>query len=229
NPDETPDIFAEGVLEILPDGYGFLRSARYNYLPAPDDFYVSPLQITAFSLKTGDTISGQVNPPLKRGGYFTLVELETVNSELPDSEHKRRAFLELRRLEPCERLKLETTRENLCGRVLDLMTPLGKGHFCFVAGPRYSGQKLLLESIVSSISINHAELMIIVVLLDEDPEEGATMARCLRAQVVFSTRNESPARHVQLSEMVMERAKRLVEQKRDVVILLNSITHLASA
>src|SRR5262249_8199782 len=159
----------------------------------------------------------------------TLLKIEAVNFESPHSGLKQREFQELSKVEPRERLRLETTRENLCGRVLDLMTPVGKGHLCLVAGPRYSGQKLILQSIVSSISINHPEVVIIVVLLDGDPEEGATMARCLRAQVVFSPWNESPARHVQLSEMVMERAKRLVEQKHDVVILLDSISHLASA
>jgi transcription termination factor Rho len=229
NPNEVPRNFSEGVLEILPDGHGFLRSAEHNYLPARDDIYVSPLQISTFTLKTGDTISGQVNLPLKRGGYFTLVDIEAVNAESPHPKHRRREFQELSRLEPCERLKLETTRENLCGRVLDLMTPLGKGHLCLIPGPRHSGKKLLLESIISSIAINDPDVVVTALLLHEDPEGGATMARCLRGQVVFATSKESPARHLQLAEMVIEKAKRLVEKKRDVVILLDSITHLASA
>jgi transcription termination factor Rho len=229
NPNEVPRNFAEGVLEILPDGHGFLRSAKFNYLPARDDIYVSPLQITTFTLKTGDTISGQVNPPLKRGGYFTLVHIEAVNSESPHPRDRRREFQELRRLEPCERLKLETTRENLCGRVLDLMTPVGKGHLCLISGPRHSGKKLLLESTINSIAINHPDVVVTALMLHEDPEDGAAMARCFRGQVMFATSEESPARHLQLAEMVIEKAKRLVEQKRDVVILLDSITHLASA
>src|SRR5450631_1531091 len=203
-------IFAEGVLEILPDGYGFLRSPDYNYLPGPDDIYVSPSQIRKFDLKTGDTISGQVRPPHEGEKYFALVKIEAVNFESPDEARNKILFDNLTPLYPQERLKLETTRENISARVMDLLTPRGKGQRGLIVSPPRAGKTMLLQ-------------------IDERPEEVTDMQRSVKGEVISSTFDEPAARHVQVAEMVIEKAKRLVEHKRDVVILLDSVTRLARA
>ena len=222
-------IFAEGVLEILPDGYGFLRSPDYNYLPGPDDIYVSPSQIRKFDLKTGDTISGQVRPPHEGEKYFALVKIEAVNFESPDEARNKILFDNLTPLYPQERLKLETVRENLSARVMDLLTPLGKGQRGLIVSPPRAGKTMLLQNVANSITTNHPEVVLIVLLIDERPEEVTDMQRSVKGEVISSTFDEPAARHVQVAEMVIEKAKRLVEHKRDVVILLDSITRLARA
>ena len=222
-------IFAEGVLEILPDGYGFLRSPDYNYLPWPDDIYVSPSQIRKFDLKTGDTISGQVRPPHEGEKYFALVKIEAVNFESPDEARNKILFDNLTPLYPQERLKLETTRENISARVMDLLTPLGKGQRGLIVSPPRAGKTMLLQNVANSITANHPEVVLMVLLIDERPEEVTDMQRSVKGEVISSTFDEPAARHVQVAEMVIEKAKRLVEHKRDVVILLDSITRLARA
>jgi transcription termination factor Rho len=222
-------IFAEGVLEILPDGYGFLRSPDYNYLPGPDDIYVSPSQIRKFDLKTGDTISGQVRPPHEGEKYFALVKIEAVNFESPDEARNKILFDNLTPLYPQERLKLETTRENSSARVMDLLTPLGKGQRGLIVSPPRAGKTMLLQNVANSITANHPEVVLMVLLIDERPEEVTDMQRSVKGEVISSTFDEPAARHVQVAEMVIEKAKRLVEHKRDVVILLDSITRLARA
>ena len=222
-------IFAEGVLEILPDGYGFLRSPDYNYLPGPDDIYVSPSQIRKFYLKTGDTISGQVRPPHEGEKYFALVKIEAVNFESPDEARNKILFDNLTPLYPQERLKLETTRENSSARVMDLLTPLGKGQRGLIVSPPRAGKTMLLQNVANSITTNHPEVVLMVLLIDERPEEVTDMQRSVKGEVISSTFDEPAARHVQVAEMVIEKAKRLVEHKRDVVILLDSITRLARA
>ncbi len=222
-------IFAEGVLEILPDGYGFLRSPDYNYLPGPDDIYVSPSQIRKFDLKTGDTISGQVRPPHEGEKYFALVKIEAVNFESPDEARNKILFDNLTQLYPQERLKLETVRENVSARVMDLLTPLGKGQRGLIVSPPRAGKTMLLQNVANSITANHPEVVLMVLLIDERPEEVTDMQRSVKGEVISSTFDEPAARHVQVAEMVIEKAKRLVEHKRDVVILLDSITRLARA
>ena len=222
-------IFAEGVLEILPDGYGFLRSPDYNYLPGPDDIYVSPSQIRKFDLKTGDTISGQVRPPHEGEKYFALVKIEAVNFESPDEARNKILFDNLTPLYPNERLKLETVRENISARVMDLLTPLGKGQRGLIVSPPRAGKTMLLQNVANSITANHPEVVLMVLLIDERPEEVTDMQRSVKGEVISSTFDEPAARHVQVAEMVIEKAKRLVEHKRDVVILLDSITRLARA
>jgi len=222
-------IFAEGVLEILPDGYGFLRSPDYNYLPGPDDIYVSPSQIRKFDLKTGDTISGQVRPPHEGEKYFALVKIEAVNFESPDEARNKILFDNLTPLYPQERLKLETSRENVSARVMDLLTPLGKGQRGLIVSPPRAGKTMLLQNVANSITTNHPEVVLMVLLIDERPEEVTDMQRSVKGEVISSTFDEPAARHVQVAEMVIEKAKRLVEHKRDVVILLDSITRLARA
>jgi transcription termination factor Rho len=222
-------IFAEGVLEILPDGYGFLRSPDYNYLPGPDDIYVSPSQIRKFDLKTGDTISGQVRPPHEGEKYFALVKIEAVNFESPDEARNKILFDNLTPLYPQERIKLETSRENSSARVMDLLTPLGKGQRGLIVSPPRAGKTMLLQNVANSITANHPEVVLMVLLIDERPEEVTDMQRSVKGEVISSTFDEPAARHVQVAEMVIEKAKRLVEHKRDVVILLDSITRLARA
>jgi transcription termination factor Rho len=222
-------IFAEGVLEILPDGYGFLRSPDYNYLPGPDDIYVSPSQIRKFDLKTGDTISGQVRPPHEGEKYFALVKIEAVNFESPEEARNKILFDNLTPLYPEERVKLETVRENISARVMDLLTPLGKGQRGLIVSPPRAGKTMLLQNVANSITTNHPEVVLIVLLIDERPEEVTDMQRSVKGEVISSTFDEPAARHVQVAEMVIEKAKRLVEHKRDVVILLDSITRLARA
>src|SRR6202789_4059311 len=222
-------IFAEGVLEILPDGYGFLRSPDYNYLPGPDDIYVSPSQIRKFDLKTGDTISGQVRPPHEGEKYFALVKSEAVNFESPDHARNKILFDNLTPLYPQERLKLETTRENVSARVMDLLTPLGKGQRGLIVSPPRAGKTMLLQNVANSITTNHPEVVLMVLLIDERPKEVTDMQRSVKGEVISPPFDEPAARHVQVAEMVIEKAKRLVEHKRDVVILLDSITRLARA
>ena len=222
-------IFAEGVLEILPDGYGFLRSPDYNYLPGPDDIYVSPSQMRKFDLKTGDTISGNVRPPHEGEKYFALVKIEAINFESPEETRNKILFDNLTPLYPQERVKMETVRENISGRVMDLLTPVGKGQRGLIVAPPRTGKTMLLQSIANSITTNHPEVALIVLLIDERPEEVTDMQRSVKGEVISSTFDEPAARHVQVAEMVIEKAKRLVEHKRDVVILLDSITRLARA
>jgi transcription termination factor Rho len=222
-------IFAEGVLEILPDGYGFLRSPDYNYLPGPDDIYVSPSQIRKFDLKTGDTVSGQVRPPHEGEKYFALVKIEAVNFESPDEARNKILFDNLTPLYPQERIKLETARENASARVMDLLTPIGKGQRGLIVSPPRAGKTMLLQNVANSITTNHPEVVLIVLLIDERPEEVTDMQRSVKGEVISSTFDEPAARHVQVAEMVIEKAKRLVEHKRDVVILLDSVTRLARA
>ena len=222
-------IFAEGVLEILPEGFGFLRSPDYNYLPGPDDIYVSPSQIRRFDLRTGDTTSGQVRPPKEGENYFALVKIDAVNFESPEEARNKIFFDNLTPLYPQDRIKLETTREALSGRVMDLLTPLGKGQRGLIVSPPRTGKTMLLQSIANSITTNHPEVTLIVLLIDERPEEVTDMQRSVHGEVISSTFDEPAARHVQVAEMVIEKAKRLVEHRRDVVILLDSITRLARA
>jgi transcription termination factor Rho len=222
-------IFAEGVLEILPDGYGFLRSPDYNYLPGPDDIYVSPSQIRKFDLKTGDSISGSVRSPHEGEKYFALVKIEAINFESPEETRNKILFDNLTPLYPQERLKLETTREAISGRVMDLLTPIGKGQRGLIVAPPRTGKTMLLQAIANSITTNHPEVVLIVLLIDERPEEVTDMQRSVKGEVISSTFDEPAARHVQVAEMVIEKAKRLVEHKHDVVILLDSITRLARA
>src|SRR6266567_3335658 len=222
-------IFAEGVLEILPDGYGFLRSPDYNYLPGPDDIYVSPSQIRKFDLKTGDSISGNVRPPHEGEKYFALVKIEAINFESPEETRNKILFDNLTPLYPQERIKMETVREAVSGRVMDLLTPVGKGQRGLIVAPPRTGKTMLLQSIANSVTSNHPEVVLIVLLIDERPEEVTDMQRSVKGEVISSTFDEPAARHVQVAEMVIEKAKRLVEHKRDVVILLDSITRLARA
>ena len=222
-------IFSEGVLECLPDGFGFLRAPEYNYLPGPDDVYVSPSQIRRFDLRTGDTISGQIRPPKEGERYFALIKVDAINFEPPEEARNKIFFDNLTPLYPNQRLKLETVRENYSGRVMDLLTPIGKGQRGLIVSPPRTGKTMLLQSIANSITTNHAEVTLIVLLIDERPEEVTDMQRSVRGEVISSTFDEPATRHVQVAEMVIEKAKRLIEHKRDVVILLDSITRLARA
>jgi len=222
-------IFSEGVLETLPDGFGFLRAPDYNYLPGPDDIYVSPSQIRKFDLRTGDTISGQIRPPKEGERYFALIKVEAVNFEHPDMARDKIFFDNLTPLYPEERIKLETEQEGLSARVMDLMTPIGKGQRgLIVAAPR-TGKTMLLQTLAHSLEVNHPECVLIVLLIDERPEEVTDMQRSVKGEVISSTFDEPAQRHVQVAEMVIEKAKRLVEHKKDVVVLLDSITRLARA
>lgn len=221
-------VFSEGVLETLPDGFGFLRAPEYNYLPGPDDIYVSPSQIRKFALSTGDTVSGQVRPPKEGERYFALIKVEAINFEHPEVARERTFFANLTPLFPSEKIKLETT-ENLTGRVMDLMVPIGKGQRGLIVSPPRAGKTMILQSIAHSIEKNHPEIILIVLLIDERPEEVTDMTRSVNGEVVSSTFDEPATRHVQVAEMVLEKAKRLVEHGKDVVILLDSITRLARA
>jgi transcription termination factor Rho len=222
-------IFGGGVLEILPDGFGFLRAPDYNYLPGPDDIYVSPSQIRRFNLRTGDTISGQIRPPKEGERYFALLKVELVNFEDPSVARDKILFDNLTPLYPDGRLNLETDAKNFSARVMDLMTPIGMGQRgLIVAAPR-TGKTMLLQNIANSIATNHPEVVLIVLLIDERPEEVTDLERSVKAEVISSTFDEPPQRHIQVAEMVLEKAKRLVEHKRDVVILLDSITRTARA
>lgn len=222
-------ITSEGVLEVLPDGYGFLRSPGYNYLPSPDDIYVSPSQIKKFFLRTGDTIRGQVRPPKDQERFFALLKVETINYLPPENIRERTIFDNLTPLYPNERIKLERQPNEYSMRVVDLLCPIGKGQRGLIVSPPKSGKTILLQQIANSITTNHPEIKLIVLLIDERPEEVTDMERSVKAEVVASTFDEPPDRHVQVADMVLEKAKRLVEAKQDVVILLDSITRLARA
>ena len=222
-------IYGEGVLEILPDGFGFLRAPDSNYLPGPDDIYISPSQIRRFNLRTGDTVSGQIRPPKDTERYFALLKVEQVNHEDPEISREKILFDNLTPLYPNKRVKLETSDDNLSSRVMDLMTPLGRGQRGLIVAPPRTGKTMLLQNIANSVSANHKEIHKIVLLIDERPEEVTDMQRNVDAEVISSTFDEPQQRHVQVAEMVIEKAKRLVEHKRDVLILLDSITRLARA
>jgi transcription termination factor Rho len=222
-------IFSEGVLEVLPDGFGFLRAPEYCYLPGPDDIYVSPSQIRKFDLRTGDTISGQIRPPKEDERYFALIKVDAVNFEPPDRSKEKIFFDNLTPLYPQDRIRLETISDNLSTRVLDLMDPLGKGQRALIVAAPRTGKTMLLQAIANAITTNHPEVVLIVLLIDERPEEVTDMQRSVHGEVISSTFDEPADRHVQVAEMVLEKAKRLVEHKKDVVILLDSITRLARA
>ncbi len=222
-------IFSEGVLEVLPDGFGFLRAPDYNYLAGPDDIYVSPSQIRKFDLHTGDTVAGQIRPPKEGERYFALIKVEAVNFEPPARGKERIFFENLTPLYPQEKIKLEADPENLTTRVMDLMTPLGKGQRALIVAAPRTGKTMVLQAIANSITTNHPEIYLIVLLIDERPEEVTDMQRSVRGEVISSTFDEPAQRHVQVAEMVIEKAKRLVEHKKDVVILLDSVTRLARA
>ncbi len=222
-------IFGEGVLEILPDGFGFLRAPDANYLPGPDDIYVSPSQIRRFNLRTGDTVSGQIRPPKEGERYFALLKVSEVNFENPAVARDKTLFDNLTPLYPEERITLETAPDNLPMRVVDLAAPIGKGQRGLIVAPPRTGKTMLLQNIANSITTNHPEVYLIVLLIDERPEEVTDMQRSVNGEVISSTFDEPATRHVQVAEMVIEKAKRLVEHKRDVVILLDSITRLARA
>lgn len=222
-------IFGEGVLEILPDGFGFLRAIDANYLPGPDDIYVSPSQIRRFSLRTGDTVSGQIRPPKEGERYFALLKVSEINFEDPAVARKKILFDNLTPLHPDQRLILETTSDNLPMRVVDLVSPIGKGQRGLIVAPPRTGKTVLLQNLANSITTNHPEAYLIVLLIDERPEEVTEMQRSVQGEVVSSTFDEPATRHVQVAEMVIQKARRLVEHKRDVVILLDSITRLARA
>jgi transcription termination factor Rho len=227
--EKSGNIFSEGVLETLPDGFGFLRAPDYNYLPGPDDIYVSPSQIRKFDLHTGDTVSGVIRPPKDGERYFALIKVEAINFEPPEKTKEKIFFENLTPLYPQEKLNLETDPENLSGRVMDLLTPVGKGQRGLIVAPPRTGKTMLLQSLANSITKNHPEVYLIVLLIDERPEEVTDMQRSVRGEVISSTFDEPAQRHVQVAEMVIEKAKRLVEHKKDVVILLDSITRLARA
>jgi len=222
-------IFSSGVLEILSDGYGFLRSPNYNYLPGPDDIYVSPSQIRLFGLKTGDTVAGQIRPPKDNERFFALLRIEAINYENPENIHRRVMFDDLTPLYPQVRLNLETEGSEVEMRIMNLMTPIGKGQRALIVAPPRTGKTVLLQKIANSITKNHPEVYLIVLLIDERPEEVTDMARSVKGEVVSSTFDEQATRHVQVAEMVINKARRLVERKMDVVILLDSITRLARA
>ncbi len=222
-------ISGSGVLEILPDGFGFLRAVDYNYLPSPDDIYISPSQIRRFSLRTGDTVSGEVRPPKEGEKYFALLKVDEVNFESPEAARDKILFDNLTPLYPEEKLNLEFNPENLSTRIMDLFTPIGKGQRGLIVSPPRAGKTVLLQDIAHSITANHKEVILMVLLIDERPEEVTDMQRSVAGEVISSTFDEPATRHVQVAEMVIEKAKRLVEHRKDVVILLDSITRLARA
>ena len=227
NPSEI--LYGEGVLEILPDGFGFLRSPNYNYLPSPEDIYISPAQIRRFDLKKGDTISGAIRPPKDKEKYFALLKVDVINGTTPEKARERILFENLTPLYPNERIVMETTSDRLATRVLDLAAPIGKGQRGLIVAPPRTGKTILLQNIANSIAINNPEITLIVLLIDERPEEVTDMQRMVKGEVVASTFDEPPERHVQIAEMVIEKSRRLVEHGHDVVILLDSITRLARA
>lgn len=227
--EQNGSIYGEGVLETLQDGFGFLRAPDYNYLPGPDDIYVSPSQIRRFNLRTGDTVSGQIRPPKEGERYFALLKVETINFESPEAARDKTLFDNLTPLYPEEKLKLETAPDNYGMRVMELVSPIGKGQRGLIVAPPRTGKTMLIQNIANSIAENHPEVYLIVLLIDERPEEVTDMQRSVKGEVVSSTFDEPATRHVQVAEMVIEKAKRLVEHKKDVVILLDSITRLARA
>lgn len=227
--DREGQIYGEGVLEVLPDGFGFLRSPDYNYLPGPDDIYVSPSQIRRFNLRTGDTVSGQIRPPKESERYFALLKVEHVNLEEPEVARDKILFDNLTPLYPNKRLNMEHDSNNYSTRIINLLTPIGRGQRALIVSPPRAGKTVLLQNIANSITSNNPDVMLIVLLIDERPEEVTDMQRSVHGEVISSTFDEPAARHVQVAEMVIEKAKRLVEHKKDVVILLDSITRLARA
>ena len=227
NPNEI--LYGEGVLEILPDGFGFLRSPNYNYLPSPEDIYISPAQIRRFDLKKGDTISGAIRPPKDKEKYFALLKVDVINGTTPEKARERILFENLTPLYPDERIVMETTGDRLATRVLDLAAPIGKGQRGLIVAPPRTGKTILLQNIANSIAVNNPEITLIVLLIDERPEEVTDMQRMVKGEVIASTFDEPPERHVQVAEMVIEKSRRLVEHGHDVVILLDSITRLARA
>ncbi len=222
-------IYGEGVIEILPDGFGFLRAPDYNYLPGPDDIYVSPSQIRRFNLRVGDTVSGQIRPPKDSERYFALLKVETINLESPEKARDKVLFDNLTPLYPMRKLELETVSDNLSARVMDLLSPIGMGQRGIIVSPPRTGKTMLMQCIANSITANHPDVVLMVLLIDERPEEVTDMQRSVKGEVISSTFDEPAQRHVQVAEMVIEKAKRLVEHKKDVVILLDSITRLARA
>lgn len=226
---ESGALYSEGVLEILDEGYGFLRSPNYNYLPGPDDIYVSPSQIKRFDLSTGDTIAGQVRPPKDSERYFALLKIESINYQEPEVAKHKIYFDNLTPLYPNECMNLETTPEEMTGRIMDLLCPIGKGQRGLITSPPKAGKTIILQQIANAIAVNHADVKLIVLLIDERPEEVTDMKRSVKGEVVSSTFDEPAERHVQVSDMVTEKAKRLVEHGHDVVILLDSLTRLARA
>lgn len=232
NADNQVDIYGDGVLEILQDGFGFLRSAEGSYLAGPDDIYVSPSQIRRFNLRTGDTIRGKIRPPKEGERYFALLKVDTINDEGPDSAKNKVLFENLTPLFPDQQLKLQIgngSTEDITPRIIDLVSPIGKGQRGLIVSPPKAGKTMMLQNIAHSIAHNHPECHLIVLLIDERPEEVTEMLRSVKGEVIASTFDEPPTRHVQVAEMVIEKAKRLVEHKRDVIILLDSITRLARA
>jgi transcription termination factor Rho len=227
--DSDGQIFGSGVLETLPDGFGFLRSPDSNYVPGPDDIYVSPAQIRRFGLRTGDTVEGQIRPPKDGERYFALLKVNEINFEPTDSQRTKILFDNLTPLYPTEKLMMEDEPENYAMRIIDLMCPIGKGQRALITAPPRTGKTVLLQKMANAIAKNHPEVFLIVLLIDERPEEVTDMSRNVNAEVISSTFDEQATRHVQVAEMVIEKAKRLVEHKRDVVILLDSITRLARA
>ena len=223
-------IYGEGVLETLPDGFGFLRSQDFNYLPGPDDIYVSPSQIRRFNLRTGDTIAGQIRPPKEGERYFALLKVEAVNYEEPDLAREKILFDNLTPLYPNNRIHLEVSGENnMSMRVMDLLTPIGMGQRGLIVSPPRAGKTMILQALANSVTVNHKDMVLIVLLIDERPEEVTDMQRSVKGEVISSTFDEPPQRHVQVAEMVLEKAKRLIEHQKDVIILLDSITRLARA
>ena len=227
--EKNGQIYGEGVLEILPDGFGFLRAPDYNYLPGPDDIYVSPSQIRRFNLRTGDTISGQIRPPKDSERYFALLKVEAINFEDPESSREKILFDNLTPLYPNSKIKLETNPKEYTTRVMDLLTPIGQGQRGLIVSPPRAGKTVILQEIANSVAVNHKEVVLIVLLIDERPEEVTDMERSVKGEVISSTFDEPATRHIQVAEMVIEKAKRLVECGRDVIILLDSITRLARA
>jgi transcription termination factor Rho len=222
-------MFGEGILEILPEGFGFLRSPNYNYLPCPDDIYISPSQIRKFDLRTGDTVSGEIRPPKEGEKYFALLKVQAVNFENPEDSKEKVLFDNLTPVYPREQFVLETAPHDISMRIMDLLTPIGKGQRGLIVAQPYSGKTVLLQKIANAIIHNNPDVIIIVLLIDERPEEVTDMQRNVKGEVISSTFDEPPERHVQVAEIVLEKAKRLVEHKRDVVVLLDSITRLARA
>jgi len=227
--EKSGSAYGEGTLEILTDGFGFLRSPDYSYLPGPDDIYVSPSQIRKFGLRTGDSVSGHVRPPKSGERYFALLKVESVNHESPEDAYRRINFDNLTPLHPNKRLRLETTQDEIAMRIMDLISPIGKGQRGLIVAAPFTGKTVLLQKIANSVAVNHPETTVIVLLIDERPEEVTDMQRSVQGEVIASTFDEPPERHVQVAEMVLNKAKRLVEHKRDVIILLDSITRLARA